>query len=141
MQRVHVIQDFPQPVEEVFAYLSEPKNLEALFGAKIRRLSDGADGTRNGVGATREVKVALTPAAVETNIEVVPNELIHYQITKGGVLKDHDATMRFTRQENGSRLEYTIEFDGKVPGIGPVAKRTLTRNITRALREYAQREP
>jgi hypothetical protein len=54
MQRVHVIQDFPQPVEEVFAYLSEQENLAPLFGAKIKRLSDGSDGTRNGVGASRE---------------------------------------------------------------------------------------
>jgi uncharacterized protein YndB with AHSA1/START domain len=140
MQRVHVIQDFPQPVEEVFAYLSEPKNFEALFGAKIRRLTDGTDGSRNGAGATRELKVGPLPPFVETNVEVVPNELIRYRITKGGVLRDHDATMRFTRQGDGSRLDYTIDFDGKAPGIGPVVKRTLTRNITRALRGYAQRE-
>ena len=116
MQRVHVIQDFPQPVSELFAYLSEQENLEPLFGAKIKRLSDGTDGTRNGAGASRELRVGPLPGFVETNTEVVPDELIRYRITKGGVLKNHEGVMRFSPQgDGGSLLEYTIEFDGKVP--------------------------
>ena len=141
MQREHLTQDFPQPVEELFAYLSEQENLEPLFGAKIKRLSDGSDGTRNGAGASRELKVGPLPLPgfVETNTEVVPNELIRYRITKGGVLKDHEGVMRFSRQETGSRLDYTIDFDGKLPGIGPLVQRMLTKNISASLRRFAQR--
>lgn len=139
MQRVHVTQDFPQPVEEVFAYLSEQENLEPLFGAKIKRLSDGTDGTRNGAGASRELKVGPLPGFVETNTEVIPNELIRYRITKGGILKDHEGVMRFSRQGTGSRLDYTIDFDGKVPGTGALVQKTLTKNISTALRKFAER--
>jgi uncharacterized protein YndB with AHSA1/START domain len=117
VQRVHVTQEFPQPVEDVFAYLSEQENLEPLFGAKIKRLSDGSDGTRNGTGASRELRVGPLPGFVETN-EVIPDELIRYRITQGGVLKNHEGVMRFSRQGSGSRLDYTIEFDGKLPGVG-----------------------
>jgi hypothetical protein len=137
MQRVHVTQDFPQPVEELFAYLSEQENLEPLFGAKIKRLSDGSDGTRNGTGASRELRVGPLPGFVETNTEVIPNELIRYRITKGGILKDHEGVMCFSRQGTGSRLDYTIDFDGKAPGVGPLVKAMLTRNIGNALRRYA----
>jgi hypothetical protein len=35
MQTVHVTQDFPRPVEQVFAYLAEHENLAPVFGAKI----------------------------------------------------------------------------------------------------------
>jgi uncharacterized protein YndB with AHSA1/START domain len=139
MQRVYVVQDFPQPVEEVFAYLAEQENLEPLFGAKVKRLTDGDDGTRNGVGASRELKVGPTPGFVETNTEVVENELIRYRITKGGVLTDHEGVMRFERNGDGSRLDYTIVFDGKLPGIGPFVQRMLTRSITKGLRRYAER--
>src|SRR5437588_11309923 len=111
MQRVHVVQDFPQSVAELFAYLSEQENLEPLFGAKIKRLSDGSDGTRNGAGASRELRVGPLPPFVETNAEVIPNQLIRYRITKGGILKDHEGVMRFSSQGTGSRLEYTITFD------------------------------
>jgi uncharacterized protein YndB with AHSA1/START domain len=137
MQRVHVTQDFQQPVEDVFAYLSEQENLEPLFGAKIKRLSDGSDGTRNGAGASRELRVGPLPGFVETNTEVVPNELIRYRITKGGVLKDHEGVMRFSSRNGGSHLDYTIVFDGKAPGIGPVVKTMLTRNISGALHKLA----
>ena len=137
MQRVEITQDFPQPVEELFAYLSEHENLGPLFGAKIKRLSDGTDGTRNGVGAARELRVGPLPGFVETNTEVIPNELIRYRITRGGILNDHEGVMRFSRQGSGSRLVYTIVFDGKLPGIGPAVKLMLTRNISAALRKYA----
>jgi hypothetical protein len=140
MQRVHVTQDFPQGVEQLFAYLSEQENLEPLFGAKIKRLSDGNDGTRNGAGASRELKVGPLPGFVETNVEVIPNELIRYRITKGGVLKNHEGAMRFSpNPDGGSRLDYTIDFDGKAPGIGPVVKRVLTRNISQSLQKFAAR--
>jgi uncharacterized protein YndB with AHSA1/START domain len=139
MQRVHVIRDFPQPVEELFAYLSEMENLEPLFGAKIKRLSDGTDGTRNGAGASRELRVGPLPGFVETNTEVVPNELIRYRITKGGVLKNHEAVMRFSPRSGASHLDYTVDFDGKAPGIGPFVKAMLTRNISRGLDDYAHR--
>jgi uncharacterized protein YndB with AHSA1/START domain len=139
VQRVHVIQDFPQPVEDVFAYLSEQENLEPLFGAKVKRLSDGTDGTRNGAGASRELRIGPLPGFVETNTEVTPNELIRYRITKGGVLRNHEGVMRFSREGEGSRLDYTIVFDGKIPGVGAVVEAMLTRSISTALRKLAQR--
>ncbi len=138
VQRVHVIQDFPQPLEEVFAYLSEQENLEPLFGAKIKRLSDGSDGTRNGLGASRELRLGPLPAFVETNTEVVPNELIRYRITKGGLLNNHEGVMRFSRQGEGSRLDYAIDFDAKIPGTGGLIRAALTRSISKGLRNYAQ---
>src|SRR3954468_2975173 len=138
MQRVHVTQDFPQPVDELFASLSEQENLEPLFGAKIKRLSDGTDGTRNGAGASRELRVGPLPGFVETNVEVVPNELIRYRITRGGILKDHEGGMRFSSKGSGAGLDYTIVFDSKVPGLGSVIKRVLTRNISSGLRRYAE---
>jgi hypothetical protein len=138
MQRVHVIQDFPQPVSELFAYLSEQENLEPLFGAKIKRLSDGDDGTRNGAGASRELRVGPLPGFVETNVEVIPDELIRYRITRGGILKNHEGVMRFSSQgDGGTLLDYTIEFDGKVPLLGPIVKRGLTKSIKDGLRRYA----
>lgn len=139
MHRVHVIQDFPQRVEDVFAYFNEQENLEPLFGAKIKRLSDGSDGTRNGVGASRELRVGPLPGFVETNTEVIPNEIVRYRITRGGILKNHEGVMRFSRQGEGSRLDYTIEFDGKAPGIGALVRAMLTRNISTGLRKFADR--
>jgi uncharacterized protein YndB with AHSA1/START domain len=135
-----VTQDFPQPVEQVFDYLAEHENLATVFGAKVKRLNDGTDGTRNGAGSAREMQVGPTPPFVETNIEVVPNELIRYQITRGGVLRNHEGVLRFSRVGAGSHLDWTITFDGKAPGIGPLVKVGLTRNMSRALKQLSAQQ-
>jgi uncharacterized protein YndB with AHSA1/START domain len=137
MQTVHVTQDFPQPVEQVFAYLAEHENLAPVFGAKIRRINDGTDGSRNGTGSAREMRVGPLPPFVETHVEVVPNELIRYRITKGGILKDHEGVLRFTSRGDGSHLDWTITFDGKAPVIGPFVKAKLTRDVSRAMHKLA----
>jgi uncharacterized protein YndB with AHSA1/START domain len=137
MQTVHVTQDFPQTVEQVFAYLAEHENLAPVFGTKIRRINDGADGSRNGTGSAREMRVGPLPPFVETNVEVVPNELIRYRVTKGGILKNHEGVVRFTSRGDGSHLDWTITFDGKAPGIGQFVKSKLTRDVSRAMHKLA----
>lgn len=137
MQTVHVSQDFPQPVEQLFAYLAEHENLAPVFGANIRRISDGSDGSRNGAGSAREMRVGPLPPFVETTVEVVPNELIRYRITKGGILKDHEGVLRFASRGDGSHLDWTITFNGKVPGIAPIVKTKLTRDVSRAMQRLA----
>src|SRR4051794_1484324 len=137
MQTVHVTQDFPQPIEELFDHLSEQENLEPLFGAEVKRVADGSGGRRDGGGASRALLGAPGRAFVETNVAVRPNELVRSRITKGGVLKDNEGVMRFSRHGDGSHLDYTITFDGKVPGLGPLVQKMLTRAITKGLKDYA----
>jgi hypothetical protein len=139
MQRVHVVQDFRQPPAELFAYLAEHENLEPLFGAKITRLRDGEDGTRNGVGSARALRIGPGPSFVETIVESIPDELIRYRITEGSPLRDHEGVMRIIPQGTGSRLDYTVTFDGKLPGIGPLVQIMLRRGITAGLRQAAAR--
>lgn len=134
MQRVVVDQEFSVPVERAFAYLSEHENLEALFGAEITRLRDGTDGTRNGVGSVRQLKVGPLPPFEETVTEVVPNELIRYRITKGSPLRDHEGVMQLSQTPTGSRLHYEISFRAVVPGLDRVIAAGLRKNIAKGLR-------
>lgn len=134
MERVHIERDFDLPVERVFAYLSEHEHLEPLFGAKVTRLNDGTDGTRNGVGSARALKIGPLPAFTETVVESVPDALIRYRITKGSPLRDHEGVMRFSALDGGrSRLDYTITFRGAVPGLGALVAKGLDRNIRSGL--------
>lgn len=134
MQRVIIDYDFAVPAERSFAYLAEHENLADVFGAKIKRLKDGDDGTRNGVGSVRELRIGPAPSFEETVTEVVPNELIRYEITKGSPLKGHRGEMRFTpNPDGGSHLHYEISFGGKVPGIATIVAAGLRRNIPKGL--------
>lgn len=132
MQRVELHQDYSLPVERVFAYLSEHEHLGPLFGAKIKRLSNGNE-SRNGVGSSRQLRIAIMPPFVETVTAMIPNELIEYKITKGSPLRDHVGRMVFTPHGTGCHLDYTIEFGAVLPGIDKVVKLGLQRSLEKAL--------
>ena len=134
MQTVTIDRDFTKPPERVFAYLAEHENLEPLFGAKIKRLSDGDDGTRNGPGSSRQMRLGPRPPFVETTTEVVPGELIRYRITKGSPLRDHEGVMRFSPTANGgTHLHYEITFGAALPGVDRVVAAMLRRTVPRGL--------
>lgn len=136
MQRVEITQDFPLPVDQVYAHLAEHENVGPLFGAKVVRKRDG-DTTRNGVGSVRRLRVGPSPWFEETVTAAVPDELISYRITQGSPLREHRGVMRFASTPTGSRLHYVIEFRSAVPGLAWVVKQGLTFTITRGLKKLA----
>jgi uncharacterized protein YndB with AHSA1/START domain len=133
MQRLIFDQGFALPPQQVFDYFAEHENLEALFGAKVTRLKNGDDGSRNGVGSIRQLKVGPGAPFEETVTVSEPNELIEYEVTKGSPLKDHHGEMRFTPEGDGTNLHYEISFNGKIPGTGPIIGALLKRNIAKGL--------
>jgi uncharacterized protein YndB with AHSA1/START domain len=130
---VHVEHDFAQPVDRVFAYMSEHENLETLFGAKIKRLCDGVP-ERNGVGSRRQLKIGPLPPFEETITEYVPNERIVYRITKGTPLRNHKGDLHFSALPGGgTHLDYRIRLGSPVPGLTLLVKTVVARSIVDAL--------
>ncbi|MGB2712295.1 MAG: SRPBCC family protein [Conexibacter sp.] len=136
LQHVHVQQDFAQPVERVYAYLSEHENLGVIFKPlRVVRVRDGQT-ERNGVGSTRRLSFFGLMPFDETVTAVLPNERIVYTITKGGPMKDHEGVMAFSaRPDGGSHLDYRIRFASAVPGLAAIVKRAVTRSITAGLKK------
>ncbi len=133
-QRIEIVQEFPFPVERLFAYLGEHENLETIFvPTKIKRISNGHE-TRNGVGSAREMRIGPGPSFVETVTAYKENELIEYRITRGSPLRNHHGVMRFYPLDGGSRLHYTIVFEGKLPLVGPLIRAALDRGIRKGLK-------
>jgi uncharacterized protein YndB with AHSA1/START domain len=136
LQHINIVQEFDVPVAQLFAKLSEHENLNQIFApAKVKRLKDGND-SRNGVGSVRQIILPLAPAVEETNTAYVENKLIEYTITsKGGPIKNHYGTMNFIDLGNRSRLEYHIQFAGRLPLVGLLVKLALQDGIQRGLKK------
>ncbi len=133
-QKIEIVQDFTLPVEQLFAYLSEHENLATIFApAKITRVRNG-DSSRNGVGSVRSLRILLAPSFEETVTVFQENQLIEYRITQGSPIKNHHGIMRFSPAGSGSRLHYTIEFEGKLPLVAEVVKPALERSIRQGLK-------
>lgn len=134
MQRVLIERDFTVPRERVFAYLAEHENLRGLFGARIRRVSDGRDGQRNGVGSVRELRIGPLPPFQESVTEFIPNEVIGYRISQGSPLRDHRGEMRFSQRDGVTHLRYEITFTSVLPGVAEIVAFALRHRISRGLR-------
>lgn len=134
MQRIEIIKTFPFSVDKLFDFLSDHHNLELIFApAKIKRIKDGKDSV-NGVGSTRWMKLPGAPAFHETVTEVEQNKLIRYAISQGSPLKNHQGVMHFSETgSGGSMLHYTIEFEGKLPLVGPLVRFILDKAIRSGL--------
>lgn len=135
-QRIDIVQEFRQSVEEVFALLADHNQLSKVFGIPVRRVRDGM-GDVNGVGSVRSLGFA--PLAVEeTVVGMVPNQSIDYEITRGGgPVTNHHGRLTFTKTASGSRLQWSITFDSPLPGVGPIVRQVLKQGLTLGLRKIA----
>jgi uncharacterized protein YndB with AHSA1/START domain len=139
VQQVLVERDFTQPVERVFAYLSEHENLGEIFPMRVERVRDGDNGDRNGVGSVRRLSFRGLLPLEETVTSVEPNRRIEYRITKGSPLRNHRGEMLFSERDgSGSHLRYEITFDA-APGLAPVVAAGLRRSITRGMDVVAEK--
>ncbi|MEX0620613.1 MAG: SRPBCC family protein [Solirubrobacterales bacterium] len=135
MQKLTFQRDFDLPPDRVFSFFAEHENLKPMFGAKVTRLSDGDDGSRNGVGSCRRLQVGPAPAFEETITAFEPNELIDYRVTKGSPLRNHLGELRFTPVASGTHLEWRISFTTAVPGLDRLLAAVLRRRISQGLNQ------
>lgn len=135
-QRIHIVKEFDFPVSQLFALLSEHENLSTIFfPVKVQRLNDGTT-SRNGVGSARKLSLPPAPPFVETTLVYEENKLIEYAITSGKLpIKNHRGVMKFTDLGSRSKLDYTIEFKGRIPLVGLITKLALQNGIKNGLKK------
>ncbi len=130
MQRMRFVKDFDLPQEQVFEYFAEHENLGGVLGAEVTRISDGDDGSRNGVGSARRLNPpGPVPAFEETVVVFEPSELIEYKVTRGTPLNHHHGQIRFTPTDSGTHVEWKIEIGTALPGLDFIIAKVLIRNI------------
>ena len=137
-QRISIVMDFPQPVEELFAFIARHENQSIILaGSHAKRLKDG-QGHPDGVGSVRQNQVLPLPPFEETVTVFEPPSLIEYRITRGSPLKNHHGIVRFSPQGTGTHLDYTITFDPRVPLTGWLLRVATERDLRKGLTRVAQ---
>ena len=124
------------PRAVVFDFLAEHENLGPLLGADISRVRDG-DTERNGVGSVRRVRVGPARPFEETITKFEPHSSIEYRITKGGPLRDHIGIIQLSDSASGgTRIEYRIRVASRIPGLAPLVRGKLTRDIRKTIARF-----
>ena len=141
-QTVRFEQFFAAPREKVFAWFADHEKFGRIWPGTTRRVQDSADGANvNGLGSVRQIRSGGS-AFEETIVEFEPPAHIGYAITKGSPIKNHRGDLRFAEVEGGTRLDYTIEFDPRIPFTGGLIASVLCaawhRGVQKAVAEIAR---
>jgi uncharacterized protein YndB with AHSA1/START domain len=141
-QTVRFEQFFAAPRERVFAYFADHEKFGRLWPGRFRRLRQSADAAHpDGLGSVREIR-AGGMRFEETITGFEPISSIEYRITRGGPIKNHVGRLRFTEVPGGTKLDYTIEFDPRLPLTGGLIASVLctafSRGVQRAVEDLAE---
>ena len=127
----------PKPVDHVWSVLSDHEGMSAWApGLKVTLVEEGA-GDRNGLGAVRRIDApGPAPAIIE---EVVifdaPNQL-GYRAKAGVPFKNYGGTVTLTPAGAGTRIDYRLTIDERVPlvekGAAALVARVLLTGLVRA---------
>jgi hypothetical protein len=135
VQKIDITMEFRRPVGELFAILSDHEKMGPILGANIKRTRDG-ENSLNGLGSIRTLNIGVLPGFDETVTAFEKDKLVEYKITRGSPLKNHKGVMQFCPSgSGGSKLHYTIEFESKIPFLGPVVRTVLESSIRRGLKK------
>ena len=137
LKTINMQQTFNAPVKEVFGVLSDHQKFGKICGIKMQRTKDGDDGA-NGLGSVRKIIMGPLPSFEETITDFVPNELIEYKITRGGPIKNHIGTLKFSEQNKKTVLNYTIKLESKIPFTTGIIKSALQNGISKGLKRYSK---
>ena len=134
-QRIVIQMEFPYPVAQVFAFLAAHENQPRILGARVERLTNG-EGHKDGVGSSRRMTMPPLPSWDETVTAFDANRLIEYRITRGGPIRAHRGVLVFSPAGEGgmgTRLEYTVTFEPRVPLTGGILRRLTEKNLRKGL--------
>lgn len=116
--QVRFEQFFATPRPDVFAFFSDHAQLGRVLGVGMQRIREGGSAP-NGEGSVRRVRaLPFMPSFEETITRYESPSLIEYRVTRGGPIKNHLGRMEFSEEPGGTRLNYTISFDPRIPFTG-----------------------
>lgn len=134
-QIIDIDMAFRRSVGELFALLSDHEKMGPILGARVKRTRDGKN-SLNGLGSVRTLNIGPLSGFDETVTAFEKDKLIEYKITRGSPLKNHKGVMQFyPLGSGGSRLHYTIEFESRIPFLGPVIRAGLENSIRGGLKK------
>lgn len=140
-QVVKFEQFFAAPRAAVFAYFADHVKFGRIWGGRFTRVQDGQDPREpNGLGSVREIRTAGL-VFEETITTFQKPSLIEYKVSKGGPIKNHLGHIEFSEVEGGTKVNYTITFDPKIPLTGGLMAGILCAtwhgNVHRAVKDIA----
>ncbi|RNL79294.1 SRPBCC family protein [Nocardioides marmorisolisilvae] len=130
----------PKPVEHVWAVLSDHEGMSSWGpGLKVTLVEEGT-GNRNGLGAVRRIDApGPAPAIVEEVVVFDENSALGYRAKAGVPFKNYSGLVKLTPAGSGTRVDYSITIDPRVPVVEKGAAAAVARVLLTALVRASKR--
>jgi len=130
----------PRPVDHVWQVLADHEGMSSWGpGLKVELTTEGAP-DRNGLGAVRRITApGPAPAIVEEVVAFEPGAKLGYRALSGVPFKNYGGTVTLTPAGSGTRVDYAITLDERVPVVEKAAAAAVARVLLTALVRAAKK--
>jgi len=133
VHEVEVVRRFDAAPEAVWEVYTEHGRWSEWAGLGASRLEREGETHRNGTGAVRALGPSFLPAREEV-LAFEPPRRMTYRIVSGGLpIRNHLGEVRIEPEGEGARLVWCCRFESKLPGLGGLFQRLITRLFRNAL--------
>ncbi|MCW2787644.1 MAG: MxaD family protein [Marmoricola sp.] len=129
-----------RPVEHVWAVLADHEGMSAWGpGLTVTLVTEGTP-DRNGLGAVRRITApGPMPAIVEEVVAFEPTTRFGYRAKAGVPFKNYSGEVVLTPAGAGTRIDYSITLDQRVPLVEKGAAAAVARVLLTALVRASKR--
>ena len=130
----------PRPVEYVWGVLADHEGMASWGpGIKVTLETEGAP-DRNGLGAVRRITApGPMPAIVEEIVAFEPDSTLGYRARSGVPFKNYSGEVVLAAVAGGTRVDYSISLDQRVPVVEKAAAALVARVLLAALVRASKR--
>jgi uncharacterized protein YndB with AHSA1/START domain len=128
------------PIDSVWALIADHEGMAGWGpGLKVDLVRNG-DGDRNGKGAVRKIRTPLPVLAIlEEVVDFDPPYRMAYRAVSGVPLKNYLGEIELTTVAAGTRIDYSISADARIPVLDDLAVKAISRGLLLALTRQARR--
>ncbi len=129
-----------RPVDHVWSVLADHEGMTSWApGLKVTLDNEGTT-DRNGLGAVRRISApGPMPAIVEEIVAFVPNSTLGYRAKAGVPFKNYGGEVVLSPVGGGTRIDYSISLDERVPVVEKAAAAAVGRVLLSALVRASKR--
>ncbi len=129
-----------RPVDHVWSVLADHEGMSTWGPGLTVTLDNPGTTDRNGLGAVRRINApGPMPAIVEEVVAFEPGSRLGYRATAGVPFKNYGGEVVLTPSGTGTRIEYSITLDERVPLVEKGAAALVARVLLSALVRASKR--
>ncbi len=122
--------------EQVWAVLSDHEGMARWApGLKVDLVRHG-EFERNGAGAQRRfTPLGVLPSFTEEIVDFEPGQQLSYRLVSGLPFRNYTGEVRLRPIAYGTRIDYTVSADNRLPGVAEAMSHALLFALKRAVQQ------